>query len=275
MAGGNHRPEPSRSVATQGYSARQRARGGLGRRTPLAARRGFSLLELLIVLGVAWLLIGLLMPSFARLRESARRVGCASNMHQIAIALESFTRDNRNRLPNSFFAGTREREPKPQEMMILNRGEYRDTWDGIGRLFSRNYVDGSGVYYCPSHKGDHTPERYQDRWKKHGRQQIIFGNYQYRGMLNLASQTPDPIDRYDRDQIRNSHPAGLSLLADGLRTKSDFNHVQGCNLLQDDLSVTWFADQSGRIYSILPDMPGQPWPRSQIWLGLDQGVNNE
>jgi hypothetical protein len=159
-------------------------------------------------------------------------------------------------------------------MIILNRGDRGDTWDGIGRLFSKNYVGGSGAFYCPSHKGSHTPERYQNRWKK-GNREVIFGNYQYRGMLNLASQTPDPIDRYDRDQLRNVHPSGLSLLADGLRTKSDFNHIEGCNLLQDDLSVSWFADSSHRVYNILPDSPGEPWPRNQIWYQLDERLNGE
>ncbi len=239
-----------------------------------AARRGFSLIELLVVLGVAWILISLLMPSFARIREAARRVACASNMHQIAIGLESYSHDNRNRMPNSFFAGDTYRDPKPQDMMILNRGVRWDTWDGIGRLFTKNYINAAGTYYCPSHSGDHTIDRYEGSWKKNSRE-LIYGNYHYRGMLNLTSQKADPIDRYDRDQLRNEHPAGVSLLADGLRTKSDFSHVRGCNLLEDDLSVTWFSDSAGRIYNILPETVWESWPRAQVWLRLDEGLNHE
>ncbi len=237
-------------------------------------RHGFSLIELLVVLGVAWILISLLMPSFARIREAARRVSCASNMHQIAIAIESYSHDNRNRLPNSFFAGDTYRDPKPQDMMILNRGVRRDTWDGIGRLFAKNYITGPGAYYCPSHTGDHTIDRYESSWKRSSRD-LIYGNYHYRGTLNLTSQKADPIDRYDRDQLRNEHPAGVSLLADGLRTKSDFSHVRGCNLLEDDLSVTWFADNAGKIYNILPETVWESWPRAQVWFRLDEGLNGE
>lgn len=237
-------------------------------------RRGFSLIELLVVLGVATILIGLLMPSFAIVREAARRAVCASNMHQIAIALESFSRDSRDRLPNSFYSGDRTREPSPQSMMILNRGGNVDPWDGVGRLYSKHYISAPGAYYCPSHTGRHKIERYQDSWRSGGNQ-VIVGNYQYRGMLNLASQTADPIDKYDRDQIRNSHPAGVSLLADGLRTKSDFNHIRGSNLLEDDLSVKWFADNSGNLYSLLPDSDRDPWPRNQIWTRLDRGTSGE
>ncbi len=239
-----------------------------------AERRGFSLLELLVVLAVATVLIGLLMPSFSILRESARRAGCASNMHQIAIAMESFSRDHHDRLPNSYYSGDRNREPLPQAMMILNRGVRGDTWDGIGRLYAKNYLSGPSAYYCPSHRGEHKFERYEDQWGPRSEYRI-FGNYQYRGMLNLASQLPDPVDRYDRDQIRNTHPAGVSLLADGLRTKSDFNHIRGCNLLEDDLSIRWYADTDGRIYNILPDTVWDPWPRNQIWLRLDQGSSGE
>ena len=214
------------------------------------------------------------MPSFSILRESARRAGCASNMHQIAIAVESFSRDNHDRLPNSYYSGDRYREPNPQAMMILNRGADSDTWDGIGRLYGKNYVSGPGAYYCPSHTGQHKMERYQDRWNPRGKD-LIYGNYQYRGMLNLSSQQPDPIDKYDRDHIRNTHPGGVSLLADGLRTKSDFNHIRGCNLLEDDLSVKWYSDTGGRIYNILPDTIRDPWPRNQIWVGLDRGSTGD
>jgi len=195
-------------------------------------------------------------------------------MHQIAIALESFSRDNRDRLPNSYFSGDRTRAPLPQSMMILNRGGYDDPWDGIGRLYSKHYLSGPGVYYCPSHRGEHRVERYLDRWQSGGNQ-LIVGNYQYRGMLNLASQSSDPIDKYDLDQIRNSHPGGVSLLADGLRTKADFNHLRGCNLLEDDLSIKWYADNSGNLYNLLPDDIRDPWPRVQIWVRLDKGSSGE
>jgi len=235
------------------------------RRTP----RGFSLLELLVVLGVTWLLIALLMPAFARLRESARRVACASNMHQIAIALESFARENRNRFPNSYFSGDESRRSRPQEMMILNRGTWGDTWDGIGRLYPRQYLSDPGAYYCPSHTGEHPMERYQRMWNRHSRTQI-FGNYHYRGMLNPSNAMPDPIDRHDRDRIRTENPTGVSILADGLRTKSDFNHRTGSNLLMDDLSVEWMVDERQRLYLMLPDRVSENWPRGPIWAQLDR-----
>ena len=50
-------------------------------------RPGFSLIELLVLTGLCGLLLGLLLPAIQRVRESAARAGCRSNLRQIGIAL--------------------------------------------------------------------------------------------------------------------------------------------------------------------------------------------
>ena len=61
-------------------------------------RKGFSLIELLVVVSVVSLLMSLMAPSLRKIREQARRLSCQSNLRQWGILLTSHAIENNGRL---------------------------------------------------------------------------------------------------------------------------------------------------------------------------------
>ncbi len=87
---------------------------------------GFTLIELLVVIAIIAILAAILFPVFAKAREKARQISCASNEKQLGLAFMQYTQDNDETLPPQRF-GT------------------PIGW--AGEIYP--YVKSAGVYDCP------------------------------------------------------------------------------------------------------------------------------
>lgn len=69
-------------------------------------RNAFTLLELLVVIGIIAVLIAILLPALAMAREAANRSACAANLHNWGVAAHNFAASNRGYFPAGFIHGS-------------------------------------------------------------------------------------------------------------------------------------------------------------------------
>src|SRR5690606_21809380 len=110
------RPGPPRCYPEAAHVRRARARPSLNTTQPLPPlrrkgqlimliaptgrhRSGFTLVELLVVIGIIALLIGILLPALSRASRSAKATACLSNLRQVNLALLAFATEHKGRLP--------------------------------------------------------------------------------------------------------------------------------------------------------------------------------
>ncbi|MCC7349007.1 MAG: type II secretion system protein [Phycisphaerales bacterium] len=100
--------------------------------------KGFTLVELLVVIGIIALLISMLLPALGKARESAKRAACASNLRQVGLLWQMYANEHKGFFPDHG----------------IGFGNWTLITPDLHDIFDNQYKFNHRAFYCPDWNTD-------------------------------------------------------------------------------------------------------------------------
>ncbi len=124
-----------------------------GRSNAINSPRAFTLVEMLVVVGIIALLLAILLPALSRVREASNRAKCLANIAELGRAVLIYAHDNKDHLPDAGSGNAPDALMSPRAVGLpawTNFGPNTYVLPSIGQLLSK-YLNGDTRFWsCPS-----------------------------------------------------------------------------------------------------------------------------
>jgi prepilin-type N-terminal cleavage/methylation domain-containing protein len=119
-------------------------------------RHAFSLLELLVVIGIIVALAALLLPVLGGARESAKRAQCLSNLRQLTVAWIAYAHDNESHICSSQLgrSWSWSGPTGPNQLRIQIEADLVQPHPELENGVLWSYLKNAAVYRCPDDQSD-------------------------------------------------------------------------------------------------------------------------
>ncbi|AHF92861.1 N-terminal cleavage protein [Opitutaceae bacterium TAV5] len=222
------------------------------RRAPAA----FTLIELLTVIAIIGILAAIIIPTVGKVRETARRAQCVSNLRQITLATLAYGNDNRGRppYPNKDSANRPSFQEYPHQYKSACFDETLRPWlgDPYGVMYCPGAItqDAGGLYDPVRRRAQPVPTTFNFSYQYFNRAQYVLDAKH----VTLFHDLNNPPLEYAiwgcLSLVRNGEALGHS------EPRINSNHLRGMNAAWADGSVKWIKFEDMTEFA-----SGFYWPR--------------